>query len=102
MSAIAQAIQDAVYTSPLAEAGTYADASGATTAVRVLVQRDADTLLGGSDIGVRGDRVMLMIRQAELAGRPAVGDSITIGATCYRVDEVSAREAREWVLYVVA
>lgn len=101
MSAIAIAIKTAVHNSALASAATYRDAGGADQNVRVVVVRDYETVLGAADVGVRGDRLVVQVLKSAIQRRPAVGDSLLIDGVCHRVDEVSERDALEWILYVV-
>ena len=102
MSAMESAIKAAIYASPIARQAVYTDASGDAVTVQVLREEDADTLLEGAELGVRGPRVIFYILKSQLVKRPQRGDSLSVGGTCYRVDEDAAeRGEMEWVVYGV-
>jgi len=85
---------DSIFTDDnFSSVATYMMGSGTTSSVRVVVDKDVDTLvMGESELTDR--RTVIGIRKSDIP-TPYPGETITVGSTIYTIDNVIADDGIE-------
>jgi len=96
-------ITDSVYRSLVAENATFIDPSGDEIAVRIVPQTNADDVVIGAEIGMRGNQRQFFIRKSSLSHRPCEGDKIVYEGSTYCIARLADDFNKdEWLIDVRA